>query len=389
MTMNHSHCVCHISTVHPTFDQRIFHRECWSVQRAGHITHLIVQNDQVETEVDGIHIHALDRSRKNTPGMRIFRRVWRIVRANKLARRIRADIYHLHDPELIPLGLWLKLTTRKPIIFDCHENNVAYIKQKYYLPQLLRSLLNFGMMQMERLAARYFDAIITADAGVADIFRQKYHAKNVEIIHNFPRLDLFLDNRNTNLQISPSVDLVYHGTIPKYHLEVAFNVANELQKRGRHVTWLFFGNGPSVEWVDKELQQRGLQKVFTYDPHRIPHEQVAARVRQARLGFIPLPDLPKFQHNIPTKLFEYMALKMPVVLSDLPPSRALVGDGKAVIMVPPDDYQAYADAIERLLDDDILRKQMGEAGYQRVIERFNWESESQRLIQLYEAIGVK
>lgn len=389
MAVKQSRQVCHISTVHSTFDQRIFHRECWSLHRAGYITHLVIQNDQVETEADGIHIHAIDRSRRNNPGIRAFRRVWRIWQANKLARRVHADIYHLHDPELIPLGLWLKLTTKKHVIFDCHENNVAYIKQKYYWSHLFRLFLIFGMTQLEQLAARYFDAIITADKGVANLYRQQYRAKNVEVIHNFPRLDLFLENGKAESESPPSVDLVYHGTIPKYHLEIAFNVANELQKRGRHVTWLFFGNGPSVEWVEQELQKRGLQAVFTYDAQRVPHEQVAARVRQARLGFIPLPDLPKFQHNIPTKLFEYMALKMPVVLSDLPPSRVWVGDGEAAIMVPADDYKAYADAIERLLDDEALCKRMGEAGYQRVIDYLNWETEATRLIQLYEKLGVK
>ena len=80
----------------------------------------------------------------------------------------------------------------------------------------------------------------------------------------------------------------------------------------------------------------------------MPHPEVASRVERARIGFIPLPDLPKFQHNIPTKLFEFMSLGMPTVLSDLPPSRPFVGDGQCALMVPADDPVAYADAVESL-----------------------------------------
>jgi glycosyltransferase involved in cell wall biosynthesis len=106
-------------------------------------------------------------------------------------------------------------------------------------------------------------------------------------------------------------------------------------------------------------------------------------VRQGRIGFIPLPDLPKFQHNIPTKLFEFMALGMPVVLSDLPPSRPFVGDGRCALMVPANDREAYADAIIRLLDNPELRRTMGAEGRARVINRFNWQRESQHLLALY------
>jgi glycosyltransferase involved in cell wall biosynthesis len=242
------------------------------------------------------------------------------------------------------------------------------------------------MFLMEQFAATYFDAIITADHGVADIYTKDYKANFVQVIHNYPRLDLFLDKNHSSLDTSKTVDLVYHGSIPRYHLEVAFKVASELKDRGHDVTWLFFGSGASPKWVEEQLEKHNLQDVFTYDPNRIPHEQVARRIRQARIGFIPLPDLPKFQHNIPTKLFEYMALRIPIVMSDLPPSRPFVGDGQVALMIPPDDYCAYADAIIRLLNDDKLRESMGWEGYQRVIAQYNWQSESVHLIQLYQTI---
>ena len=103
----------------------------------------------------------------------------------------------------------------------------------------------------------------------------------------------------------------------------------------------------------------------------------------ARIGFIPLPDVPKYRENIPTKLFEFMALGMPVVMSDLAASRPFVGDGECAIMVPTGDYGAYGDAILRLLEDPELCQRMGAEGKRRVRDQYNWKKEAPKLIDLY------
>jgi glycosyltransferase involved in cell wall biosynthesis len=364
------------------FDQRVFHRECGSLARAGYETHLLTQFDEPYRLVDAVHVHSVGPFAKAELRLNLGRRWRRFRRALTEARRLKADLYHLHDPELIPLGLLLKATTRARVIFDCHENNTAYLRQKFHLPPVLRSSLTVAMGVFERLAARTFDAVVTADQGVAQLYRDRFGARRVQTIHNFPDLDLFL-SQPLDAGANRPYDLVYHGTIPRYHLDVAFVVAEELRRRGRQTRWLFFGKCPQSDWAQAEARRRGLDADFTIDPNLVPHEQVAGRVIQARIGFIPLPDLPKFQHNIPTKLFEFMALGMPTVLSDLPPSRPFVGDGACALMVPPADYAAYADAIIRLLDDPALRSAMGREGRRRVIEQYNWQQESQRLLDLY------
>jgi glycosyltransferase involved in cell wall biosynthesis len=374
--------IAHISTVHQPFDQRIFYRECSSLAGAGYTTHLLVQLAEPYRVVGGVHVHALDDLRPNRLGLHLGRRLRRLVGAAARAVQLRAAVYHLHDPELIPLGLYLKATTGARVIFDCHENNTAYLGQKRYLHPLLRRGLALGMGAVEWLAGRCFDAIVTADAGVAELYRRRFGARRVVTLHNFPHLDLFLRQPAGDDRARP-YDLVYHGTIPRYHLEVAFGVAEALRRRGVRPRWLFFGRCPELGWARAEAARRGLGDDFTIDDQLIPHDQVAARVLQGKIGFIPLPDLPKFQHNIPTKLFEFMALSMPAVLSDLPPSRPFVGDGACATMVAPHDPEAYADAIVRLLDDPELRRTMGAEGRRRVEGEFNWQHESRRLLNLY------
>lgn len=377
----------HISTVHPAFDQRIFHRECHSLAAAGYDTHLIVRAVNAPKIVDKIHIHAIENHSGKQPGINPLGRLKSIAQAGRLAKQIPADIYHIHDPELIPLALWLKKRTSAAVVFDCHENNTAYLQQKHYIKPFVREMLIRWMAWMERMAARHLDAIVTADQGVANLFLDSYGAHCVEVIHNFPRLELFpaIDDGPTE---NRPFDLVYHGTIPRYHLEIAFAVAEILQSRNHAARWLFFGRCPDIDWAQSEITRRGLQDCFQIDANVVPHDQVHELVRQAKIGFIPLPDLPKFQHNIPTKLFEFMALRMPVVLSDLPPSRVFVGDKPCAIMVTPDDYVAYADAIELLLTNPTQREAMGREGLNLVENEFNWQTESNKLVDLYQSLVV-
>jgi glycosyltransferase involved in cell wall biosynthesis len=114
----------------------------------------------------------------------------------------------------------------------------------------------------------------------------------------------------------------------------------------------------------------------------MPHDRVFSEVQRARIGIIPLPALPKYLNNIPQKLFEYMALGLPTVLSDLPPSRPFVEKGTVGIMVDPNDPAAYANAIVTLLDDPGLRQSMGRRGRMLVEQKYNWEIESEKLMLL-------
>lgn len=374
--------IAHISTVHRLRDPRIFYRECWSQAKQGHVVHYIAQNNQeIELTEEGITIHSAGPSVETTGGLRLGRRLRRIWKAFNTARKLEVDIYHLHDPELIPVGVLLRWVTRRVVVFDAHEDDVAYLLQKEYIPRPLRRLLATLMALNMRLAARFLSAIVVCDAGVYDLFKRQYAAKTVITAYNFPRQDVFFPD-----SAEKHYDLMYHGTIPRYHLECAFEVASVLKSRGVSVSWLFLGLCISKEWAFQEIERRGLQKEFTLNTQWVSYYEVVDYVRQARIGFIPLPDLPKFQTNIPTKLFEFMALGIPIVLSDLAPSRPFVGDGKCAIMVPPSDYNAYADAIEKLLNDPVLVEQMGQIGLQRVTEQYNWNNEAKVIMELYQQL---
>lgn len=380
MSPPHRPHVVHITTVHTPFDQRIFHRECVSLKNAGYDVSLMACGDIAGT-CDGVTLVSLSENKRNKAGLHLLSRWRRMQSALKKAMHLDAAVYHIHDPELIGIGLSLKKTKRAHVIYDCHEDNVAYMLQKKYIPSPFRHILAYIIMHNEMKAVQQFDAIVTADEGMRDHFYKK-GATRVVKVDNFPRLDLFLGKKNT---AAPIYDLVYHGTIPKHHLETCFAVDSELINRGVKLKWLFVGKCPCLNWAKSVVQKMDGENRFTFKGV-VPHDKIADWVLKGRIGIIPLPDYPKFQRNVPTKLFEFMALKMPVVLSDLPPSRPYVGDGKCAIMVKPESPVEYATAIMDLISNPHRRIEMGEEGHKRVVSGFNWENSFNALGQLYEDI---
>src|SRR5262249_1375069 len=132
-----------------------------------------------------------------------------------------------------------------------------------------------------------------------------------------------------------------------------------------------------------QLEQRGKRERFRIDS-MIPHEQISDEVRKARIGISLITSLANFQNIIPRKMFEFMALDVPVVLADLPPTRPFVRNRENGFAVSPHNCIEFAGAIERLLKDPVLRGKMGATEARGVVEQqYKWEIESEKLPALY------
>ena len=83
----------------------------------------------------------------------------------------------------------------------------------------------------------------------------------------------------------------------------------------------------------------------------------------------------------PLKLFEYMASGRAIVASDLPGWSDVVCDGESALLVPPDDADALADAIQSLHDDPALRARLAACARQIVFERYTWDVRARMILQ--------
>ena len=156
--------VCILTTVHPPFDGRIFHRAAKTLADSGYNVTLIATHDRCET-VDGIRIIPL--AKRTTRLSRMFGTFRVIV----LAIKEKADFYHFHDPELLPTGMLLKLLTNAKVIYDVHEDVPEQILDKDWIRNvLMRNLIAVIVNFMEQLGALLFDGIVVATLDIGNKF---------------------------------------------------------------------------------------------------------------------------------------------------------------------------------------------------------------------------
>jgi len=145
--------ICHISTVHRGVEIRIIRKEVASMAEAGYDAHAVIAatpEEVAEAVRLGVTIHPL-KERKS----RIARMTAKMYEAWNTARKLKAEIYHFHDPELIPLGLFMKLCGHR-IVMDVHEDLANQVLNKHWIPQPIRKLVGRIARGCERIGARFF-----------------------------------------------------------------------------------------------------------------------------------------------------------------------------------------------------------------------------------------
>lgn len=371
--------VCILTSVHTLYDPRIFYKQADSLARAGYRVCLIVPGDQSEPfELSGIRVIPLKRPRSRFG--RMFGTVWRVWRQ---AAKERADVYHFHDPELLIVGLLLRLRGRK-VIYDVHEDVAQQIKNKDWVP--LRHLVSAMYRLLEMSVCRFFPLVL-AEAS----YEKRYPVKwKKAIVQNFPRLDIFPELAASEEAEAAPPDkhpgaIVYIGGVTRLRgLDVTLEALGMLHREGR--SFHFDCIGPVADGYRQELLARcralGIEdRVTLYG--RMKATDAYAIVSQASIGVAVLQPNPNYFESFPTKMFEYMALGIPVITSNFPLYERTIRGASCGLTVDPQRPEDVAAAIRRLMDDPQEARRMGANGRESVETTYNWSVEERKLLQLY------
>jgi glycosyltransferase involved in cell wall biosynthesis len=364
-----------MTSVHLPFDGRIFHRAAKSLAQAGYEVVLIARHDKEEV-VDGVRVVPLPPPRNRMH--RMTKVLWRVYR---LAVKEDADVYHFHDPELMIVGLLLKLRGKKTI-WDVHEHYPNSILDKDYLAKPLRRLISRSFDLFERAVVRFFDYVIYTTPFVG----QRYQTMKVRSgpIENYPILKL-----SETFQREPQKRIIYLGGMARIRglLEVieAFALVAK-----RHPDWelcLVGSSRPaSFEQELKDLVKKLEVEANVTFVAWVPYEEKERLSSQASMGVITYLPCSNNTSCLPNKLFDYMLVGLPVVASNFPLYREVVEPNHCGLTVDPTRPQEIARAMEYLIEHPHEAKQMGANGRQAVLEKYNWEKESRKLLQIYDAV---
>ncbi len=366
--------VCILTSVHPAFDTRIFHKQAKTLVKEGYAVTLIAQHDKDEI-ADGVRIVALPKPRNRFE--RMFLGAWRVL-AKGISEK--ADIYHFHDPELLPVGVLLKLVTKAKVVYDVHENVKRDITTKSWLPKPARKPLSMIYRLTERLNLSVIDQVIIAeDSYIKDY--QRY--SNILVLRNYPLLSYIGEHPGVR---TSRPTLVYLGGISKARgaLELVRSI-KLLKPRYENILLALVGQiylTSLEEEIRELLQQFDLQDNICL-AGQVKHEEIYDILLRCHLGMAVLHPTPNYIESLPTKLFEYMAAGLPVIASDFPVWKEIVEGNNCGLTVNALDPGEIARAVEYLLEHPEEASKMGGNGRKAVTEKYNWEAESQKLIAVY------
>ena len=367
--------VCILTSVHIPFDGRIFHREAKSLARAGYEVVLIARHDRTEV-VDGVRLVPLPEPKNRFQRMTSLS--WQLLRK---AVKEDADVYHFHDPELIVVGLLLKLRG-KHVIWDVHEHYPNSILDKFWISPGLRRFASRSFDLFERAVVRFFDYVIyTTPLVGARYAKLKVRSGRIE---NYPPVELSETSENT-----PRKRILYLGAMSRIRGLVEAIEAFALVA-GRHPDWELYLVGlcrpPGFEDELRMLAaERHIETQVRFVPW-VPYEQKDRLLSGAAMGLVTYLPYANNTSCLPNKLFEYMLAGVPVIASDFPLYREVVEPSQCGLLVDPTRPQAVAEAMEYLVKHPQEARRMGENGRRAVLDGYNWERERAKLLHIYATV---
>ena len=296
-------------------------------------------------------------------------RMWRAVRS------LRPRLVHFHDPELISLGLILRCFGHK-VVYDVHEDLPRQVLTKYWLPTFVRRPVSWIASVVEWLAARIFNAIVPATPKIAE----RFPLRKTTTVQNFPILDELVKAEVVPYQKRSALFAYIGGLTRERGACEMINAVTHIANAQLHLAGVF-----QPRSLQTELEALlGWQKVvFAGWANRI---KVAEILGKAKAGLVLLHPTRRYLDAYPTKMFEYMSVGMPVIVSDFPLWRQIVEDAGCGLIVDPLDPKAIADAMQWILDHPAEAEAMGRSGREAVEKDYNWNTEADKLVTLYKKL---
>jgi glycosyltransferase involved in cell wall biosynthesis len=358
--------VVHLTSVHRPADTRIFAKECRTLARAGHEVTLVAPAPRSEV-VDGIAISAV-----SEPRGRLERMTRTVAAVRRRALELDADLYHFHDPELMPLGVELRRRGRA-VIYDVHEDAPRAMLTKSWIPPWARRPVARAVELGEPFAARGLSAIVAATPTIGARFERL--GPPTVVVNNFPVIGDLSGPAGDGAPREAAT--CYVGDINR--LRGAIEMVDAAGLAG--VPLLLAGTFSEPGLRDEAAARPGWASV--QELGQLTRPEVAAMFARARAGLVVLHPAPNNVNGRPNKLFEYMSAGLAVIASDFPLWREIVDAAGCGLCVDPLDPSAIAGAMRRLGNDGDEAAAMGARGREAVRDRFNWDSEAPKLVELY------
>jgi len=342
-----------------------------TLQKNGYDTFWIVADGLGDEVKNGVSI--IDVGSSTNRFSRIFSST---IKVFSRARKLNADIYHFHDPELAPICLLFRLMS-KPVIFDVHENVAEQINDKQWLSPTFARFLSFLFMLLNKVFTRFYNIII-AEYSYATLYENKKSKNKFEVILNFPEVQFLEKFKNIKRK---GHEFFYIGVVSNDRgLEVILDALNILDSKNFDFKMHFVGRlFDEVDWVKYASIK---DNVIFYGRKSL--DEGYAISTQCIAGLAVLKPIGNYVGSYPTKVFEYMAIGLPTITSNFALYKQIVEENKVGWCVDPYSPEDLAEIMISILESNSLEEVSKFA--LSASEKYSWQTESVKLLNMYESI---
>lgn len=364
--------IIQITTVHGPYDNRIYHKQCVSLKELGHEVYLMACQDNPNGD-DPVPIIPL---RKHQSRITHFFKT-SILQVVKIAKKEKADVYHIHDPELLIAGVLLRFSGFK-VIYDVHENNPASLLSKPYIKRKFMSkLISWIFDKFELAASSMMSAIVTATDDIAE----RFLSFKPIVLRNLPIAPDFSNLQPINEPKHQPVVIFVGGMTEIRGIKELITAFEEIEG----VSLWLLGKFGSIEFEAECKKLKGWEKVKYLGI--VSPQEIYSYIKIADIGIVTYLPFPNHVTALPTKPFEYMAGGLPMLMSNFDYWQKVFGE--IGTFVDPTDSKQIANSIKEMLSNPERLDQISKKSIELIETEYSWNKERLRLFELYNRLDNK
>lgn len=370
--------ICYLSSGQSRRDGRTFWRMGVSLVSAGYdVTYVVCDREPDDIE------HGV---RMISSGFSTGNRIKRMLCSRKYlynkALEVNADIYHIGEPELIPLGLKLKRIGKK-IIFDMREDFPRLIFEKDYISKVLRKPISLILENYMGKSLKKFDAIFSVTPHIVEYIKNKWECNEVHLVTNYPFADKDFklsfdeyDNRGNVLCYVGNAYRISRQEITFKALEkiseIKYIIAGNIEKdyKSELVFLPYWGKIDFIDGIERDELIKLYRRISIGNCLRDFTDTGAPK---GSLGVI--------------KIFEYMERALPIICTNVELWKDIVDKYKCGIYVNPNNPDEIGEALLYLIQHKEEAYQMGQNGRRAVLEEYNWENQANQYVDIINKVA--
>lgn len=372
--------ICLLSSGHHPNDDRIFFKEARSLAKKYNDVWIVSPYpSDVPLEKNGVQFLSVSTYSRNISDR--FKNMKSLYRD---ALRLKADIYHCHEPESLIVANKLKKALGCKIIFDSHEMYSATLAQRF--PKFLHSQIMNLYKRYERRKVRECDFVIGATWSISEYLSEIAGKERTETILNCTLPEIF--GKVPENKSMGKIIICHDGSLPFSRGLKTMVKAVDIIRKKYPVQFKIIGDvyGQERQWLESYISKHKMNDVITRTGW-LDYRYVGQAMSECHIGLLALEKLPNHEIAAPNKIFNYMYFGLPFVAPDFCTDiKKLIEEENCGVTADSTSGESYAQAIIHLIESREKFMEMGLNAKMASAIKYNWNIMEKTLFDIYEKI---